>query len=100
MSEKNISIEFLDRCQDITTRFEKLNSWNLQSQLLHVYEELAEVQNAIKNNDRANAYKEIGDVILSSITIFHKLGVDSVTIQHYMEETLQKAESRLKKGVY
>lgn len=94
----NLTLEFLDRCEDITREFEKKGGWSHGSQILHIYEEVSEVQRALRNQNMRSMKLELCDIILSSITMFHKIGVKPKDIQKFMEETLQKVEQR--SGVY
>ena len=90
----NFSPNFLERCRSVTKRFEDCETWTVESQLLHMFEEVSEVQRGIKKGDFDNIQEELCDVILASITMFHKLGIEDEFIQGYLEETLQKVEHR------
>ena len=96
MSKPNLDPEFLKRCRDITTAFEKRNgkSWLISEQLLHVYSEVAEIQKALRNGDKTNLLEECCDTILTVITIFDMLGTPYERIQEMMEYTLNKVETR------
>lgn len=91
------SPEFLVRCRDVTKRFEDANTWTVESQLLHIFEEVSEVQRAIRKGDLDNLQEELIDVILASITMFHKFGIEDEYIQDYLESKLQKVEVRSKR---
>jgi NTP pyrophosphatase (non-canonical NTP hydrolase) len=94
----NFTIDFLKRCERITTKYENENNWSLQDQLLHIYEEVGEVQDAYRTGPMEHLKEEMCDVILATITMFHKLDVNPYEIQDAMEKTLQKVEKRLTKG--
>lgn len=94
----NFSIEFLERCRCVTRKFESYEMWAEDEQLLNMYEEVSEVQKALKNNDYENILEECSDVILATITMFDKLGVPHDKIQQVLEKTLQKVEKRVSKG--
>lgn len=93
---KNMDDKFLDRCKKITVKFEEESKWSLQDQLLHIYEEVGEVQECYRTGPMSALKEELCDVILATITMFHKLDISDEEIQNAMELTLQKVESRLR----
>jgi hypothetical protein len=74
---KPIDESFLNDCADITERYDKLQgSWDLDSQLLHIITEIAELKNVMRNKKDKfgktlskewydNFYDELADVHLT-----------------------------------
>jgi len=89
------SNEFLERCMNITKKHEQTRKWNIQAQILKIYEEVGEVHRAIINEDIGNLKEELVDVIFTLLTMYHKLGVKPLEIQQLTESTLLKIEQRV-----
>ena len=90
-----LPIEFLQRCEAVTRAFEKRDgTWRMERQLLHMYDEVNEVQQAVRKGDGENFKEECCDVILTTLTALHKINVTPTQIQDAMESKLNEVEHR------
>lgn len=91
----NFTTEFLKRCEDVTRAFEKRDGpWSFERQFLHMYDEVTEVRQALRNIDMENFKEECCDVILTALTALHKVDVRPTEIQDAMESKLNEVEHR------
>lgn len=90
----NLDSQFLERCRNVTKKFEDSEEWTVESQVLHMFEEVGEVHRALKEGDFENFQEECCDVILATITLFDMFRIPFENIQETLEETLQKVENR------
>lgn len=84
--------ELLTRGRKVTEGHIKKNGeWCLNEQLLKVYEEVAELQQA---DNPLNALEEGCDIIYSVLTFFHIARFDDYAIKEALESTMKKIEKR------
>lgn len=95
ISIANLDEDFLKRCRIITRTFQQnQGKWATDFQLLHIYEEIAEVNQAFRRGDIDSIKEELCDVILSTITMFDLLNLPYEEVLQSMEQTLRKVERR------
>lgn len=104
---KPILPEFYKDCSNITERYEKLwGRWEIDSQLLHIITEVAELKDVIRNKN--NKYGEFGsteffeklhdelaDVFLTSFATANMMGVSIETLNSSLMKKLVKVELRV-----
>ena len=93
--------DFLVRCEKVTEEHDKHLlkpdlDMKIPLQILKIFEEIGEVQRALLQGDAKQAKEECCDVILTAITMMHKLDSTPDNIMVDLELTLQKCENRVK----
>jgi NTP pyrophosphatase (non-canonical NTP hydrolase) len=103
-----LDLEFLTTCEEITREYEKL--WgrrNIDSQLLHIVTEIAEVKDVLRNkNDkygefdtiqwRKHLLDEMADVLLTFIPLKDILNITHEEINKAIRTKLQIIQLKLK----
>ena len=97
--------EFLDKCKIITEGYDKAcGSWSLDSQLLHIITEVAEVKDVIRNKKEkygtvnAHYFKmldEIADVFLTTLSLTNLLKISNDDLNTAIITKLAIVENRL-----
>ena len=75
---------------------------NVNEALIKLDEEVEEVKQAIKNNDKENMFEEVGDVLFMVANIAEKIGVNPEFALEYANKKFQKrfiaVEEKMKKA--
>jgi len=104
-----LSEQFLNISKDITEGYDKAcGSWSIDSQLLHIISEVAEVKDVVRNKNNkygetnsdeymSKLYDEVADVFLTSVSLVNILDISNSSLNNAILKKLKTVQERLRK---
>ena len=92
--------ELLKRGREVTDNYKNAgHKWNKHSQLLKIYEEVAELHAGNKGVVGPYSLEEGCDIIYAVLTYFHITDFSDEIIKYQLEQTMRKIEQRSEKAL-